>query len=128
MQTSPNDKKDQLLRATSVYLVNEGYFRNPKRIYTHLWERAYRDVNAASNGLHSWHQCRTYAHYLARFGTYDGDAEEIDMALLDLYEITSLKYCNTCGTRCIKAGQCRKCKPIKYGGCLFFSAKDDPLT
>lgn len=40
MQTRPNDKKDQLLRATSVYLVTEGYFRNPKRIYTHLWEKA----------------------------------------------------------------------------------------
>lgn len=38
MQTSPNDKKDQLLAATSVYLVTEGYFRNPKRTYTHLWK------------------------------------------------------------------------------------------
>lgn len=69
MQTSPNDKKDQLLRATSVYLVTKD-FRNTKRIYTHLWERAYRDVNAASNVLHSWHQYRTHAHYVARFGTY----------------------------------------------------------
>lgn len=33
------------------------------------------------------------------------------MALLGLYETTSLKYCDTCGTRCIKAGQCRKCNP-----------------
>lgn len=40
LRTSPHDKKDQLLRATSVYLVTEGYFRNPKRVYTHLWERA----------------------------------------------------------------------------------------
>lgn len=171
MQTSPNDEKDQLLRATSVYLVTEGYFRNPKRIYTHLWERArhlgsqgayvsrtkkqdnlitstwealrasrtslpqplpplvvsqaaeslvrqaYQDVNAASNGVHSWHQYRTHAHYLARFGTYDGDAKEIDMALLGLYETTSLKYRDTCGTRCIKAGQCRKCNPIKCVSC-----------
>lgn len=171
MQTSPNDKKDQLLRATSVYLVTEGYFPNPERIYTHLWERArhlgsqgayvsrtkkqdnlitstwealrasrtslpqplrplvvsqaaeslvrqaYQDVNAASNGVHSWHQYRTHAHYLVRFGTYDGDAEEIDSALLGLYETTSLKYCDTCSTRCIKAGQCRKCNPIKCVSC-----------
>lgn len=40
MQTSPNDTRDQLLRATSVYLVTEGYFRNPKRIYVRLGRRS----------------------------------------------------------------------------------------
>lgn len=78
MQTSPNDTRDQLLRATSVYLVTEGYFRNPKRIYVHLREKARH---------------------------------------LGLYETTSLKHCDTCGTRCIKAGNCRKCNPIKCVSC-----------
>lgn len=82
-----------------------------------LVRQVYQDVNAASNGVHFWHQYRTHAHYLARFATYDGDAKEIDMALLGLYETTSLKHCDTCGTRCIKAGNCRKCNPIKCVSC-----------
>lgn len=40
MQTSPSNTRDQLLRATSIYLVTEGYFRNPKSIYVHLWGKA----------------------------------------------------------------------------------------
>ncbi|EXV03417.1 hypothetical protein X797_003217 [Metarhizium robertsii] len=99
MQTSPNDARDQLLRATSIYLVTEGYFRNPKRIYVRLERRS----------------CSPFLQLL--YGTYDGDAKEIDMALLGLYETTSLKHCDTCGTRCIKAGNFRKCNPIKCVSC-----------
>lgn len=78
-------------RANIQEVVIPDYFCCPNPFLAlGLVRQAYQDVNEASNGLQSWHQYRTHAHYLARFGTYDGDAKEIDMASLGLYETTSL--------------------------------------
>lgn len=79
--------------------------------------QAYQEVNAASNGVHHWYHYRSYAYQLAKFGAFDVDAKDIDMALLCLHFATCSKRYETCGTPRNGAGNCHKCNPVECLSC-----------